>query len=85
MIAEVESSNAPDSRKKVVYMNIGDIVCCDYHPGTVGVLLSEPRASTPQDNVSLFGVLDCEIYKVVDVYMPWGNEIHLIEDMEVIK
>ena len=65
-------------------MKVGDIVCCDYHPGTLGVLLSEPRISSTSDNASL-GVFSPDEHEVIDVFMPWGKEVHLIEDLEIIS
>ena len=50
-------------------MKVGDLVVCDYHG--VGIVVTQPRLSADCDAV-LMGVMDGDIYELVDVLCPDG-------------
>jgi len=59
-------------------VNIGDLVK-DFD-GYMGIILTFPRLS--HDCV---GMMDGDIYEVVDALMPWGREQFTTDELEIIN
>ena len=59
-------------------MKVGDLIK-DYD-GYVGIILTVPRLS--RDCV---GMMDGDIYEVVDALMPWGREQFTTDELEIIN
>ena len=73
-------------------MKIGDLVKFDgpsgFCDGVVkaypGMIISEPRTASDQDLITL-GVFYGEVYEVVDVLVPHGKILCILEDMELLS
>ena len=59
-------------------MKAGDLIK-DFD-GYIGLLLTNPRLSRDCE-----GMMDGDIYKVVDAVMPWGTEQFATDELEVIS
>ncbi len=59
-------------------MKAGDLIK-DFD-GYIGLLLTNPRLSRDCE-----GLMDGDIYEVVDALMPWGNEQFCTDELEVIS
>ena len=59
-------------------MKVGDLIK-DFD-GYIGVLLTTPRRSADCE-----GLMEGDIYDVVDALMPWGTEQFATDELEVIS
>ena len=59
-------------------MKAGDLIK-DFD-GYIGLLLTNPRLSRDCE-----GMMDGDIYEVVDAVMPWGTEQFATDELEVIS
>ena len=58
-------------------MKVGDLIK-DFD-GYAGIILTTPRLSRDCE-----GMMDGDIYEVVDALMPWGREQFATDELEVI-
>ena len=61
-------------------MKIGDLVK-DFD-GYMGIILTTPRLSRDCERA---GLMDGDIYEVVDAVMPWGTEQFATDELEIIS
>ena len=61
-------------------MKAGDLIK-DFD-GYIGLLLTNPRLSRDCERA---GLMDGDIYELVDALMPWGTEEFCTDELEVIS
>ncbi len=69
-------------------MKIGDLVTDDFNPTTaqdLGIVISSPRLTTTLDYAAL-GVMDGDLYEVVDVLCPDGEvRLFIANELRVVN